>query len=110
MDQELPDFLTRNRYGEIRLTGHRIGLLHVVDRYNQGDSPGAILRADPTLSLDLIGKVIAFYLDHQDEVEAYIAATRQEIDRQAATLSPGPTVVEMRRRLESMRRGERTDA
>ena len=33
---EMPDFLTRNQHGEIRLTGHRIGLLHVVDLYNDG--------------------------------------------------------------------------
>ena len=26
----LPDFLTRDRYGEIRLKGHRIGLYHIV--------------------------------------------------------------------------------
>src|SRR5580658_4551067 len=51
MDRELPEFLTRNRYGEIRLTGHRIGLLHLVDRYNQGLSPEAILCDYPSLSL-----------------------------------------------------------
>jgi uncharacterized protein (DUF433 family) len=110
MDRELPDFLTRNPYGEIRLTGHRIGLLHIVDRYKEGVSPETISNAYPTLSLALIHKVIAFYLDHQDEVDSYVAATRQEIDRQAAMPSPGPTMVELRRRLESMRGGGRAGA
>ena len=84
MDLELPDFLTRNPYGEIRLTGHRIGLLHVVERYNEGYSPEAILCDYPALSLALIHKVIAFYLDHQLDVDGYVTATRAEIERQAA--------------------------
>jgi len=97
----LPDFLTRNRYGELLLTGHRIGLLHIVDRYKEGDSPEAILPTDPTLSLNLIHKVVAFYLDHQDQVDSYVAATRQEIDRQAAKPSPGPGMAERLRRRDS---------
>jgi uncharacterized protein (DUF433 family) len=104
MEIELPDFLTRNQYGEIRLTGHRIGLLHLVDRYNEGYGPEGILCEYPTLSLGLIYKTIAFYLDHQAEVDAYVATIRAEIERQAAIPSPGPTMVELRKRLEAMRR------
>ena len=81
MDLELPDFLTRNRHGEIRLTGHRIGLLHMVDRYNQGFSPEAILCDYPSLSLALIHKVIAFYLDNQAEVDSYVTAVTEMIAR-----------------------------
>jgi uncharacterized protein (DUF433 family) len=72
MDLDLPDFLTRSLYGEIRLTGHRIGLIHIVDRYKEGDSPEAILRAYPTRSLALIQKVIGFYLGHEDVVDSYL--------------------------------------
>jgi uncharacterized protein (DUF433 family) len=104
MELELPDFLMRNEYGDIRLTGHRIGLLHLVDRYNEGYSPEAILCDYPTLTLVLIYKTITFYLDHQAEVDAYVATTRSEIERQAAVSSPGPTTVELRARLEAMRR------
>jgi uncharacterized protein (DUF433 family) len=86
------------------LTGHRIGLLHVADLYDEGCSPEAIVCEYPTLSLALIHKTIAFYLDHQAEVDAYVAATRAEIARQAAAPSPGLTMVELRKRLESMRR------
>jgi uncharacterized protein (DUF433 family) len=101
MDFKLPDFLTRNEYGEIRLNGHRIGLIHLVDRYNEGYSPEAILCDYPALSLALIYKTIAFYLEHEQEVDAYVAATRGEIERQAAAPSPGPTMVELRKRLET---------
>ena len=104
MELQLPDFLARNEFGEIRLTGHRIGLLHLVDRYNEGYSPEAIFCEYPTLALVLIYKTIAFYLDHQEEVDAYVATTRADIERQAAVPSPGPTMVELRERLEAMRR------
>ena len=104
MELELPDFLTRNQYGEVRLTGHRIGLLHLVDRYNEGMSPEGILCEYPTVSLSLIHKTIAFYLDHQPAVDAYVAATRAAIERQAAAPTTGPTLVELRKRLEAMQR------
>ncbi len=104
MELELPEFLTINQYGEIRLTGHRIGLLHLVDRYNEGYSPEAILCDFPTLSLALIYKTNAIYLDHRAEVDAYVATTRAEIERQAGLTSPGPTMVELRERLDARRR------
>ena len=93
---ELPDFLTRNRYGEIRLAGHRIGLLHLMDRYNEGLAPEAILREYPTLSPGLVDATIAFYLAHRAEVDAYVAATRAEIERQAAEPSRGPITLDLR--------------
>ena len=53
---ELPTFLTRHKYGEIRLTGHRIGLLHVIERYNQGETAAAIAEYFPSVPLELIEK------------------------------------------------------
>ena len=101
---ELPDFLTRNQYGEIRLTAHRIGLLHIVDLYNDGAVAEGILCQYPTLSLPLIHKAIAFYLENQVEVDAYVSNARADIDRLAVSPSPGPTMVELRKRLLAMQR------
>ena len=103
---ELPDFLTRHKYGEIRLTGHRVGLFHVVDRYQQGDSPEAIQAHFPTLPLDLVDKALAFYLANRAEVDAYVAAYRAELERQEAAPRPGPSLAELQRRLEAKRQGE----
>jgi hypothetical protein len=44
----LPDFLEQAANGEIRLTGHRIGLFHVVHYYNEGYSPEMLLGQYPT--------------------------------------------------------------
>lgn len=101
---EMPAFLTRNDYGEIRLTGHRIGLLQIVDLYNGGESAEGILCQLPTLSLPLIHKIIAFYLENMAEVDAYVAEAKTAIDQLAAASSTGPTMVELRQRLEAVRR------
>src|SRR5437879_1977221 len=102
----LPDFLAQDKFGYIYLAGHRIGLMHVMDLYKDGYCPEMLLDHFPTLSLALIHKVIAFYLENQAEVDAYIAQCRVEIDRQAATPQPGPDRAELRRRMEARRRAE----
>jgi len=81
---DLPDFLTRTKFDEIRLTGSRIGLLHVVRYFNQGASPEMIVARFPTLRLAHVYKVIAFYLDNRGAVEEYIRRSDEEMERQRA--------------------------
>jgi uncharacterized protein (DUF433 family) len=102
----LPDFLVDHPDDEIRLTGHRISLLHVVDRYNEGLTAEGIAVEYPTLSLAHIHKTLAFYLENRDEVDAYVASCRAEINRQMAVSPHVPTLVELRRRLELRQRAE----
>jgi uncharacterized protein (DUF433 family) len=94
----LPDFLTQDPDGEIHMTGHRIGLYTVVRCYKEGYSAEKISEEFPTLPLDLVQKVIAFSLENQAEVDAYVEAYRVELERQAATLRQGPDLEELRRR------------
>ena len=56
----LPDFLVRHPDGEIRLTGHRAGLTHVVREYNTGATAELRALRFPTLSLPHIDKLLAF--------------------------------------------------
>ena len=67
---QLPEFITEQPSGSVRLTGHRIALEHLVYFYNQGYAPEMILGQFPSLSLAVIHKVIAFYLEHQPEVDS----------------------------------------
>lgn len=69
----LEDYLDVQGEDVIRLKGHRIGLEHVVERYHEGYSPEQIALEYPGVSLEQIYGVIAYYLHHQAEVEAYIA-------------------------------------
>jgi uncharacterized protein (DUF433 family) len=102
----LPDFLTQDTLGSIRLTGHRIGLMHLVHYYNEGYSPEMILCDYPTLSLALIYKIIAFYLENKQELDAYIARCQEEIEQQRATAPRGPSLADLRQRLEAEHRAK----
>ncbi len=97
----LPDFL-QNDAGEIFLTGHRVCLHHIVQRYNEGASPEAMVQHYPSLSLALIHKVIAFYLENVTPVDAYVAEVQKEVARQAAMPRRGPTANEMKKRLDAL--------
>lgn len=104
---QLPDFLQREDGGYIRLTGHRIGLVSIVPLYNEGFSPEMLAGYFPTLPLALIHKVIAFYLENRDEVDAYVAQERAELDRQereGRKSQATPGLVELRQRMQALRR------
>jgi uncharacterized protein (DUF433 family) len=101
-DMPLPDFLTCVD-GELRITGHRVSLPDILGEYNQGRSPEELVLRFPTLKLATIHKAIAFYLDHQPEIDAYLLARSQEMDQQRASSPPSVSLAELQRRLEQIR-------
>jgi uncharacterized protein (DUF433 family) len=103
---KLPDFLTEHPYGAIRLTGHRIDLLDVIEPYQEGVSAEMLASEYPTLSLALIYKVLAFYLENKDEVDAYVARCRKELDRQEAQ-APRIDWEELQRRKQTQDQAEK---
>lgn len=106
----LPDFLTQGEYDEIRLTGHRIGLMHVIDLYNDGYSPEQVHEEFPTLALELINQVLAFYQANRADVDAYLAQCHEEMDRNYANYRPGPGMQRVRQLLALLERAEATRA
>src|SRR5258706_10767913 len=107
MPMELPDFLAKDADGEIRLTGHRVRLIDVAARYEEGHSPETIvLDHYPTLDLALVHKVVAFYLENENEVNAMIAANAGEIERLNALPRNTPSWQELRRRMNAKRQAE----
>ena len=76
----LPPCLHWHPDGEIRLVGHRIGLYHFIHYYNEGFTAEMIVGQFPTLELATVHKVIAFYLDHRDEVDRYAAQYQADLD------------------------------
>lgn len=84
----LPDFLTQACDGEITLTGHRLGLYHLIERYNEGDPAEMIASRYPTVPLSTVHRTIAFYLDQKAEVDAYLAACSAALNEQRAAGSP----------------------
>ncbi len=74
-----------------RIKGTRVALDSIIYQFQQGRSPEAIQDAFPALSLSQVYVAIAYYLDHQDELDAYLAhneATEAEFSRELALLFP----------------------
>jgi uncharacterized protein (DUF433 family) len=110
MPLDLPEFLSRHEKGEIRLTGHRIDLFDLVPFYNEGNSAEMLLGFFPTLSLALIHKVIAFYLENKAEVDAYVAGVESKIEQLRANYQPGPGILRIRKLMKEQDRWENATA
>lgn len=101
---QMPDFL-HHADGEIRLIGHRIRLVEVAMRYDEGLSPEEIAFVEyPSLDLPLVQKTVAFYLENRDEVRLLIDEHIKTVERLMAETKPGPTPAELRRRLRAKQR------
>jgi uncharacterized protein (DUF433 family) len=68
------------RDGGYYLAGTRISLDSVVYSFNEGNSPEAIQEDFPLLKRAQIYGAIAFYLDHQAEVDKYLEETEREFE------------------------------
>jgi hypothetical protein len=93
----LPDCLTRDADEAIRPTGRRIGLLHLIDVFNEEPSSERLYQEFSDLPTDLIDQVLAFYDTNRPEVDAYVARCHEAMDQHYAEHRPGPGVLELRR-------------
>ena len=73
--------LRADAHGAIRVSDTRVTLDTLIARYHQGDSPEAIHEGFPTVPLTDIYAVIAYYLAHRDEVDAYLRERDEEAER-----------------------------
>ncbi len=103
----LPDFLIQDPSGEIRFAGHRIGLFHLIHYYNEGYSPEMLIGQYPTLPLALVHKVIAFYLENQEEVTAYLNACQEALDSQRSSNPRRIENAKLRARLNAMQHADK---
>jgi uncharacterized protein (DUF433 family) len=86
--------------GEIRVAGHRIDLYLLVEGYKEGRTAESLHDEYPTLPLELIHEVLAFYRDHESEVDAYVADVRAKIEGFRASYEPGPGILRLRKQAE----------
>jgi uncharacterized protein (DUF433 family) len=75
------------RDGGYYLVGTRISLDSVVYSFNEGQSPDAIQADFPSLKRAQVYGAIAFYLDHQADIDAYLAETEREFESSAVPLA-----------------------
>lgn len=65
----------------IRIGDTRITLLVLIGAYQRGDTPEQIIEGFDTLKLEEVYAVIAYYLSHRAEVDAYIQQANEEAER-----------------------------
>ncbi|MBY0503012.1 MAG: DUF433 domain-containing protein [Bryobacteraceae bacterium] len=75
------------RHGGYYLAGTRISLDSVVHAFNEGQSPEAIQEDFPSLKRAQIYGAIAFYLDHQAEINQYLVDTEREFEGKAIPMA-----------------------
>lgn len=68
------------RNGGYYVAGTRISLDSVVYSFNEGNSPEAIQEDFPLLKRAQIYGAIAFYLDHQAEIDKYLEDAKHEFE------------------------------
>ncbi len=69
-----------DEYGSIRIDGTRILLDVIIATYRQNETPEQIHEGFPTLKLADIYAVITYYLNNQEEVDAYLRRRAQEAE------------------------------
>ena len=72
--------LRSDEHGAIRVGSSRLTLDVLVEEYEGGASPEAIVGAFDTLQLADVYAALAYYLRHRDEVAAYLRRRDEEAD------------------------------
>jgi uncharacterized protein (DUF433 family) len=61
------------RFGTFHLTGSRVTLDSIVFEFLRGESPEAIARSFPSLTLEQVYGAITYYLANRTDIDAYLA-------------------------------------
>lgn len=95
------DLFSRTLRGTWRIAGTRVSLDSVIHAFWQGATPEEICQDFPSLSLAQIYSVIAYYLTHRDQVDAYLQEQKQAAEqlRQELQTRHGDFLADLRRRL-----------
>ncbi len=73
-----PTPLTLSPDGVVQVGGTRVSLDTVMAAFKQGATPEAIIQRYPSLKLGDVYASLAFYFNHQAEVETYLQQRQQQ--------------------------------
>jgi uncharacterized protein (DUF433 family) len=73
--------LATDKDGNVRVGGTRVTLDSVVYAFKEGSTAEDIVRSFPSLSLADVYAVIAYYLRHKADVEAYLEEQEREAEK-----------------------------
>jgi uncharacterized protein (DUF433 family) len=95
----LPPFLCWSPDGEVRISGRRIGLFHIITAHRELGADPAKISADYELTPELVTDVLAFADQHHLLVDPYVAEYQAELDRNYAAYQPSPAALRIQRQV-----------
>ncbi|CAN5610089.1 hypothetical protein BH24GEM3_BH24GEM3_03600 [soil metagenome] len=96
--------LRQDASGALRVGQSRVLLELVIRAFQDGATPEVIVQRYPTTTLADIYAVIAYYLRHPDDVEAYLAEREEQAEQvRHRNTSRQSDLAEVRRRLLAQR-------
>ena len=95
-------FVYENEHGSWRVVGTRVMMELVVQAYQQGKTPEEIVAAYPSLTVDKVNGVIAFYLSNRELVEKRIEDEHRLFEEELRRQNENPSPV--RRRLQALKK------
>lgn len=72
------------------IVGHRIRVQDIVEWSGEGQSPEAIVRRFPQLTLGDVHAALAYYFDHREEMDRQMKEDEEYVEKMKAQLGPGP--------------------
>jgi uncharacterized protein (DUF433 family) len=86
---------------DIRVQGTRVGIEHILSAYLSGNQPEEIAMEYPSVSLEQVHGVIAYYLRNRSEADAYLQNWMKEarLHRKNQHLENEPVVIGRLRQL-----------
>ncbi|MEA3349608.1 MAG: DUF433 domain-containing protein [Chloroflexota bacterium] len=96
------DFLSED---DIRIKGTRVGIETVLDDYLNASSPEEIAARYRTLTLEQVYATITYYLQNQEEIDAYLKQYREytETAWREQQRNPPEFVMELHERMQQQR-------
>jgi uncharacterized protein (DUF433 family) len=94
-----------DEHGKIRVSNTRVLYELVIHAYNQGETAEGIVDSYPTLKLADVYAVLAYYLLHHAEIDAYVQKADKAADRiqREVEANYSPETLALRARLRALR-------
>lgn len=95
-----PAPLRIDEFDVIRVGDSQVLLDIVIEHFNNGAEPEAIVQGFPTLNLADVYGAIAYYLRHRNEIDDYLCTRRHEAEKLRQEIEAAqPSRVELRAKL-----------